>query len=65
MTISTVSIFDKFSAAFSTYWINIGSIQSTYQIDLLLTLETKRIDPMCIPDRAWYDMYQIHLGVEQ
>ena len=64
-TSSTVSIFDKFSAAFSTYWINIGSIQSTYQIYLFLTLETKRIDPMCISDRAWYDMYQIHLGVEQ
>ena len=65
MTISTVRIFDKFSAAFSTYWINNGSIQNTYQIDLLLTLETKRIEPVCISDRAWYDMYRIHLGVEQ
>ena len=55
MTISTVNIFDKFSAAFSI----------TYQIDLLPTLETKRIDPICISDRAWYDMYRIHLGVEQ
>ena len=65
MTISTVSIFDKFSLVFSTYWIDIGSIQNKYQIDLLFILETKRIDPICISDRTWYDTYWIHLGEEQ
>ena len=36
LTISTVGIFDKFEAAFSTYRIDIGSIQNMYQIDFLL-----------------------------
>ena len=62
MTISTDNIFDKL-AAFSTYRIDTGSIQNTYQIDVLFSLETKRIDPIFLSDRTWHDMCRIHLGV--
>ena len=50
---------------FFTYLIDIGSIQNTYQIVFLFLSETKSIDPICISDRALYDMYRINLGVQQ
>ena len=65
MAISTASIFGKSLVAFATYWINIESIQNTYQIDLFPTLETKKIDPTCISDTVGYDKYRIQHGVEQ
>ena len=56
MTVNTVGIFEKFSAALSKYWIDIGLIQNTYQIDLLFISETKRIDSISVSDTTWYDM---------
>ena len=35
------------------------------QKDFLFASEAKMIDPIYISDITWYDMYQIHLGVEQ
>ena len=65
MTISTANIFDKFYAVFSKYRIDFGLIQNTYQIDFLFSLEIKRILLICLSDTTWYNMYRIHLGVEQ
>ena len=63
MTNSTVSSFEKLSAAFSAFVIDNGSIQNT--IDFLLILKTKKIDPVCISDRTWFDICRNHLGVDQ
>ena len=43
--------------------IDFGLIQNTDQIEFLFSLETKRINPICLWDRTWYDMYRTHLGV--
>ena len=39
--------------------------EDTYQIDFLFSLELKRIDPICVSDETWDDMFRIHLEVEQ
>ena len=39
--------------------------ENTYQIDFLFSLELKRIDPICVSDETWDDIFRIHLEVEQ
>ena len=43
------------------FWIDPKHVPDRF----FFSLETKKIDPICLSDRTWYDMYQIHLGVEQ
>ena len=38
------------------YWV---SIKNTYQIELLLSLETYQVNQICTADTKWYDMFQI------